>query len=233
MALPNYLYRDPCDVLEQKQERELRMSCSGCVNSFKMEVAGSIEQGCSKGNKFGRRCNLYQSGGNMFRDVEHALNWSALVKCSLIIDKPSINGMRGINASAINELLIGLSPQQRQMQANSIYKYACELSGSAESQYIKAKYFYENDIDNLMHMVFSAMPSPGGVYRRGIQSIVMDYMGRQTTSHRNLRDQLHCGNDRVHLYKDQVHAVLNKVHARALNELDARMTDIGLVQKAS
>ena len=46
-TLPAYMYRDPCEVLQQKQERELRRSCAGCVHVYLVEIGGSVENGCS------------------------------------------------------------------------------------------------------------------------------------------------------------------------------------------
>lgn len=60
-ALPSHMYADPQEVLERKQEHELRKSCIGCIHGFKMEFAkGVIANGCSKGKPYGRRCKLYQ-----------------------------------------------------------------------------------------------------------------------------------------------------------------------------
>lgn len=59
-ALPHYLYRDPADVLERKQEMEARMSCSGCIHSFKMEFKSGAEMGCDKNRRYGKRCKLYE-----------------------------------------------------------------------------------------------------------------------------------------------------------------------------
>lgn len=60
-ALPHYQYRNPEEVLERKQEAELRKSCIGCVHGFKMEFANGVTaNGCSKHKLYGRRCQLYQ-----------------------------------------------------------------------------------------------------------------------------------------------------------------------------
>ena len=59
-TLPAYMYRDPCEVLQQKQERELRISCLGCIHAYRVEFGGSVENGCNVGKVFGKRCNLYR-----------------------------------------------------------------------------------------------------------------------------------------------------------------------------
>lgn len=60
MALPRYMYGDPMDVLEQKQEREARQSCVGCMHGFKMEFKSGIEMGCEKNRRWRRRCKFYE-----------------------------------------------------------------------------------------------------------------------------------------------------------------------------
>lgn len=60
-ALPRHMYRDPSEVLERKQEAELRKSCVGCMHGFKMEFHASVANGCDKGRRFGRRCELFEA----------------------------------------------------------------------------------------------------------------------------------------------------------------------------
>lgn len=61
-TLPAHTYRDPMLVLEQKQENELKRSCNGCVNVFDVRFKGSVEKGCNKGKRYGKRCRLYERG---------------------------------------------------------------------------------------------------------------------------------------------------------------------------
>lgn len=60
MALPRYLYANPQDVLEWKQEYERRKSCLGCVHGFTIQFKNGTAMGCDKNKKYGRRCELYQ-----------------------------------------------------------------------------------------------------------------------------------------------------------------------------
>ena len=60
MAFPKYLYGDPCEILERKQERDLKKSCTGCIHSYKLEFKSGIEWGCDKGKRFGKRCHFYE-----------------------------------------------------------------------------------------------------------------------------------------------------------------------------
>ena len=60
-ALPKWMYRNPEEVLERKQEAELRKSCVGCMHGFKMEFSGGkTANGCDKNRRYGRRCELYK-----------------------------------------------------------------------------------------------------------------------------------------------------------------------------
>ena len=60
MALPSYLYGDPCDVLDRKQQAKIKKSCEGCMHGFSLSFKdGVVSNGCGKGKKYGRRCELY------------------------------------------------------------------------------------------------------------------------------------------------------------------------------
>lgn len=58
--LPSWMYRNPQDVLERKQEMEQRKSCFGCIHGFKMEFKSGVGYGCDKHRKYGKRCELYE-----------------------------------------------------------------------------------------------------------------------------------------------------------------------------
>ena len=58
-ALPSYMYGNPQDVLERKQESAIKRSCIGCVHGFSMQFKSGTAHGCSKHKRYGRRCELY------------------------------------------------------------------------------------------------------------------------------------------------------------------------------
>ncbi len=165
----------------------------------------------------------------MFKSVEGVLNWAALIKSTEIIDEPSINKMRGRLYGTSNELLIGLSPQQIHMQAEEIFCCVIDMDDKAASEYILAKYFYQPKFEALMTRVMASLLYSGGVYRRGIQSLALEYIVNKKVTHRELRQQLHCGNDNVHKFRDQVYAALDKVHNRAIGELETKFIDARLI----
>jgi hypothetical protein len=59
-ALPSYCYKDPMDVLDQKQQRELKKTCIGCVHAFEIMFKSGAEKGCNQGKLYGKRCSLFQ-----------------------------------------------------------------------------------------------------------------------------------------------------------------------------
>lgn len=60
MALPSFYYKNPMDVLEQKQEHELRKSCAGCIHGFEIMFKSGAEKGCNLGKMHGKRCSLFR-----------------------------------------------------------------------------------------------------------------------------------------------------------------------------
>lgn len=59
-ALPSYMYRNPEEVLERKQEYEFRKSCTGCVHAYEVMFGSLLAKACNKGKRYGKRCNLYR-----------------------------------------------------------------------------------------------------------------------------------------------------------------------------
>lgn len=59
-ALPSWHYRDPQEVLERKQENELRKTCTGCAHGFQIMFKTGPAMGCNKHKLYGRKCNLFK-----------------------------------------------------------------------------------------------------------------------------------------------------------------------------
>ena len=60
-VLPAYMYKDPSEVLERKQEAAIKKSCLGCIHGFSMEFASRmVAHGCEKNRRYGKRCEIYQ-----------------------------------------------------------------------------------------------------------------------------------------------------------------------------
>jgi len=170
----------------------------------------------------------------MFNNVDSALRWAAQMQTVGIYDPPSINGMCGKQRrSTENELLIGLTPQQIQLQASSILRFISDVGGDDCKQYLLAKYCKSDDVSLLMSRVLSGLLYSNGVHQRGIQKIVMQYIGRVNLSHRELREELRCANGSVNKLRDQVYKSLDNIHHRAISQVDNMMVEAGLIRSTS
>lgn len=167
----------------------------------------------------------------MFHDADSALKWAAKIKCTLIIDGSSVNDMCGKpRQSTTNELLMGLSPQEAQQQADMIIRYASSIHDPICAQYLQAKYFFMNKIDDIVHQVLAGLlHAIGGTNRRDIRLVVQSYLGSRVTR-RQMRQSLRCrASDVVRVERD-VYRVMDGVHYRAINEIESKFADAGLVR---
>lgn len=169
----------------------------------------------------------------MFRNADSAMRWAGVQMNRLIIDSPCINTMQQINSSRglYNDLTEGLTPQQVQIQANLIKRYAMELTDQAASEYLQIKYFCSDKYEALMNQLLSRLLYSGGVRRRGIQDLMLEYVGRKQLTQRDLRHALKCDANAVARYKDQVYAALDSIHYRAMAQIEERMIEAGLIER--
>lgn len=166
----------------------------------------------------------------MFKNPDHALRWAASVKYRVIVDAPSINRMCGKPTRTLSqELTMGLTPQEAQLQSELIFKHAYALNDKAYHQYISAKYLFKNEIDSLIQRVLSGLLYSSGIHRRDITKLVLAYCGAKV-SRKELRDSLHCRGDKVSKLESQVYNVLDSIHYRVMGELETSMIESGLVQ---
>jgi len=228
MALPAYLYRNPMEVLEQKQENELNRSCAGCVHVYRVEIGGSVENGCNKGKVYGRRCKFYQEESILFKNVDSALRWAAQISMTGIIDSPSLHRLikDQDRAPFKNDLLVNLTPQEIHAQAAQVIQIAEKLRDPALIEYIYVRYCYLDKLDHLITRVESTM---GGVNRRAMQELVFEYCGRRSHSVRDLKRLLQCGSDGIHGRRSQVYTVMDHVHYQAMDQIEQNMIDAGLI----
>ena len=92
----------------------------------------------------------------MFQSADSALRWAALMRNTLILDGSSINDMCGKPTPPTrNGLLMGLSPQEAQQQAANIVSYANAIKDPVCVQYIQAKYFFIDKLEDIVHRVLS------------------------------------------------------------------------------
>lgn len=165
----------------------------------------------------------------MFRNPDQALRWAASIKCRNIIAGPSINRMYGhARRSTDNPLIMSLSLQEAQLQAEMIFKCAYDLGDRAYSQYIDVKYLHKNEMDALSERILSMLLYSGGVHRRDISKLILAYCGTKITK-RELREVLRCDRNAVSKLEKQVYDSLDIIHYRAMGEIEARMIELGLV----
>lgn len=64
MALDSFMYEDPANVLQRKQELEAKKTkaCGDCIHKRSMEFRGEVGNFCEfKRHVYGRRCELYET----------------------------------------------------------------------------------------------------------------------------------------------------------------------------
>ena len=168
----------------------------------------------------------YISGVTMFDNAEYALRWAAQVKATELYKAPSINKMCGKpNPTTMNELLIGLSPDETRKQADNIHGMVISLSDPVAENYLLAKYFNEPDITRLMSKVHISLTDRS----RDMTILIKSYLGYRIT-HRTIRDALGCQSSSVSDYKRLVFDLMDKIHYRSIDQVERRMKDNGLVK---
>lgn len=161
----------------------------------------------------------------MFDNAEYALRWAAQVKSTELYKAPSINKMCGKpSRTTLNELLIGLSPDETRKQADNIHSIVINLSDPVAGNYLLAKYFHEPDISRLMSRVHISLTDRS----RDMTILIKSYLGHRIT-HRTIRDSLGCNNNRVSDYKRVVFDLMDKIHYQAIDQVERKMQSSGIV----
>lgn len=165
----------------------------------------------------------------MFDSAEYALRWAAQVKSTELYKAPSINKMCGKpSRTTLNELLIGLSPEETRQQADDIHGLVIRLSDPVAKNYLLAKYFHEPDISRLMSRVHISLTDRS----RDMTILIKSYLGHRIT-HRTIRDSLGCNNNRVSDYKRVVFDLMDKIHYQAIDQVERKMQSSGIVGSVS
>lgn len=169
----------------------------------------------------------------MFRNPDQALRWAASIKCRDIISGPSINRMYShARRSTDNPLIMSLSLQEAQLQAEMIFKCAYDLGDRAYSQYIDVRYLHKDEMDALSERVLSMLLYSGGVHRRDISKLILAYCGTKVTR-RELGDSLHCRWSDIKKLERQVYDSLDAIHYRVMGEIESKMIESVLVYGSS
>lgn len=164
----------------------------------------------------------------MFRDVSKALSWAYMMQAKLIIDKPSMAGMCGVNHSSSNNLLVGLSAQEAIQQSADIIFIVESLDDKSCGQYLGARYGRDfSSINELVDRVASRL-GYGATYRRGLQYIIAKYCGVRVTKEQ-IRSGLKCNNNSVGDMSSRVYSILDDVHCRSIAAVESKLIERGLV----
>lgn len=69
MALDSHLYRDPMLIVQERQERQIRRSCQGCIHERSVDNPfGGDELMCGLGRRHGKRCRRYKKEEGLTKD---------------------------------------------------------------------------------------------------------------------------------------------------------------------
>lgn len=166
----------------------------------------------------------------MFKSVDSVVEWAATIKCTMILDGPSIHGMYGARRSTMNELLMGLSPQEAHEQAEMIIRHIDDLSDPACSQYLLARNHLTDKINNVMDRVFARLLYSGGIHNRDVRKVVLRYMGADIGK-REIRESLHCDRNKVDHFITKVDEIMDAIHYQAINDLEERFVNSGLIER--
>lgn len=167
----------------------------------------------------------------MFRDAEKTIDWALDMKCKMIIDGSATNRMCGKqNPTTLNDLIRGLSPQEAHLQAEMIYRIVEDITDPACKQYLLAKHNLTDKIDDVMNRVFARLLYSGGIYRRDVSKVVLKYMGVQYTKD-EIRESLKCDRNKVDDFMGKVYDIMDDIHYNAINEVENKMMNAGLVAR--
>lgn len=164
----------------------------------------------------------------MFNSADSALRWAAEVRSTELYKASSINRMCGKpRRPTQNDILIGLSPDETYKQAVNIFAIVKGLqeNNPVSESYLMAKFFYEDDITRVLSRVLMSMSDRS----IDITILVKAYFGTHRVTHRMMRDSLYCRNSQVKHYQKMVYDIMDKIHYQAMDQIENKMVDAGLV----
>ena len=171
----------------------------------------------------------------MFHTVDHALRFAYQLHEVDIVKMSSINSKYKApypddKPKIPNELLEGLSPQERTMQAECILRVVDELPREIEREFVRAMYgrrFDGESLGKLTDLVFHSLGSDAR-RMRGVRCLILTYFGVKITHH-DIREAFQCGNRKIAGMKERVYDVLDQINDRAHMELNIILKDKKLV----
>ena len=171
----------------------------------------------------------------MFSTVDHALRFAYQMHEVDIVHLSSINNKYhapypDAHHKATNDLLEGLSPQERTMQAECILRVVDELPREIDREFVKAMYgrrFDGESLGKLTDLVFHSLGSDAR-RMRGVRCLILTYFGVKITHH-DIREAFQCGNSKTAGMKEMVYDVLDEINDRCHAELNLILRDKKLV----
>ena len=168
----------------------------------------------------------------MFKSAESALIWAGEVRATQLVKLPSTNRMcwkpgRGTD----NDVLIGLSDEERHRQADNIYSVAIALADPVSAAYLCAKYFDDTDnVSRIVSRVHMSLSERSIDYTILILSYIGAKIGSREITCKMIRDALCCGGGRVGQYRKMIFDIMDKIHYRAIDEVRTKLVSARLVE---
>lgn len=170
----------------------------------------------------------------MWHSADDAMKWAYSESVKSRVKMSGINNMRGGGRTTLNELLIGLSPNERNNQAVNIIALAASLADKASAEYIGAWYGDKREPKHLKIIIdrmFSALGT-GLHNRRAVYACVQMHFG-QKPSYRVIKRILHCSDTRALFVRGQISDALDVLHHRAISDITDCLERRGLIHVAA
>jgi len=161
----------------------------------------------------------------MFKSADEALRWSAQVKSAGIFKLSSINKLcckrdRGTT----NQLLSGLSQEDRHLQANNIYSAVINLDDEISSQYLQFKYYRVGDITWLNSRVCEHIET-----NEDFKLIILAYLGVRSATARLVKRDLKCGFSKATTFRKKVYEAMDAIHHAAIDQIEQKLKEKEIV----
>ena len=165
---------------------------------------------------------------------ESALSWAYNISSRPIVQMAMVNSMRQVaHAGGGNDLLEGLTDQDRHGQAALIIGLIDRLDDPAAQEYVKAKFGRKIMREDLRFLVYRACDGLGlGLQKQEpVYRVIRSYF-LSCLSTRTVRKEIGCRHYQAALVKSSLYEILDITHDRAMAGLREILEERGLVQPA-
>lgn len=171
----------------------------------------------------------------MFRNPDHALRWAYTTVAKPLVKQSSVYMMRqqSSHAGLQNELLIGMSARDRQMQAAEILGMVARLSDPGAAEYVGAYFGYRIDEEDIKILIWRCCAALGLTMQAKAQVylILRAYFGGKVP-YRTVRRILGCRDQYALLVRSCLYDTLEHIHDRALADLHEVFEQHGLIRSS-